>query len=83
MTQTMYEHRVRPARIKYEDFAQHLRDHPGEWVKVRTAETLNGAWAAAHQIKTGRRAAFRPEGHYDAYTEGCDVMARYTGGEAK
>lgn len=75
-----YEYRPGPARNKYGALAKHLQENPGVWALVRTAETEAGAWAAAHQIKTGRRAAFRPEGHYDAYTQGRDIMARYTGG---
>ncbi|RKS19662.1 hypothetical protein DFO58_2163 [Arthrobacter sp. AG1021] len=77
----MYEYRPTPVRIKYQDLADHMKDNPGVWVKVRTANTEAAAWAAAQQIKTGRRAAFRPAGDYDAYTQGCDIVARYTGGQ--
>lgn len=74
-----YEYRSGPSRNKYGDFAKHLKQNPGVWAKLRTADTDAGAWAAAHQIKTGRRAAFRPAGEYDAYTQGRDVIVRFVG----
>ncbi|WNN95991.1 hypothetical protein SEA_HIRKO_40 [Arthrobacter phage Hirko] len=73
------EHRPGPARDKYADTVAYLKQHPGEWVKVRTAATDAAAWSAAQQIKTGRRAAFRPAVEFEAYTQGPDVMARYVG----
>lgn len=78
-TSTDWEHRPGPDRQKYADLVAHLKQHPGEWVKVRTATTDAAAWAAAHQIRTGRRAAFRPAAEFEAYTQGADVMARYIG----
>lgn len=75
-----YEHRTGPQAPKYAHLANYLKENPGTWATVRTAETDNGAWVAAHQIRTGRRAAFRPAGHYDAYVEDRDVIACYTGG---
>ncbi len=74
-----YEYRPAPTRVKYQDLAEHMKNNPGVWVKVRTTDTEAGAWAAAQQIKNGRRAAFRPAGAYDAYTTGNDVIASYTG----
>lgn len=74
-----YEYRPAPKRIKYQDLAEHMKRNPGVWVKVRTADSDAGAWAAAHQIKNGRRAAFRPAGTYDAYTQGNDIVACYIG----
>lgn len=68
-----------PVRDKYADLVAELKQRPQEWVKVRTAPTDAAAWSAAQQIKTGRRAAFRPAGEFEAYTTGCDVMARYVG----
>lgn len=76
-----YEYREAPTRIKYQDLADHMAANPNTWVKVRTANTESAAWAAAQQIKTGRRAAFRPAGAYDARTEGCDIIAAYVGGK--
>ena len=78
-----FDYRPTPMRIKYQDEAEHMKANPGTWVKVRTAPTEAAAWAAAQQIKTGRRAAFRPAGAYDAYTQGCDVIAAYVGGEGE
>jgi hypothetical protein len=82
MTVSTWEYRPGPQSIKYTDLVGHLKVNPGVWVKVRTASSDNAAWSAAHQIKTGRRAAFRPAGHFEAYTEGCDIIARYVGAEA-
>ncbi|MGL3805870.1 hypothetical protein ACSYDW_07195 [Paeniglutamicibacter sp. R2-26] len=81
---TMYESRPGPAhnraRPTYTHLAEHLQENPGEWFVVRTAPTHNAAASAAYQIKTGKRAAFRPADHYDAYATGTEVIARYTGG---
>ncbi|QDK01921.1 hypothetical protein SEA_VIBAKI_41 [Arthrobacter phage Vibaki] len=73
------EHRPGPARDKYSDLVAYLKKHPAEWVKLRTASTNAAAWAAAHQIRTGRRAAFRPAGEFEAYTQGPDIVVRYIG----
>lgn len=78
MSTAIYEHRT-PTANKYENLAGYMKNNPGTWVKVRTANTRNASAVAAHQIKTGRLAAFRPEGTYDAYSEGNDVVARYVG----
>lgn len=64
---------------KYSDVATFMRDHPGTWVKVRTAPTEAAAWSTAQQIKAGRRAAFRPAADFETYTTGKDVVARYIG----
>jgi hypothetical protein len=79
MTSTEWEHRPGPEREKYRDLVEHLKAHPREWVKVRTAPSDAAAWSAAYQINTGRRAAFRPAEDFEAYTAGPDVMARYIG----
>lgn len=64
---------------KYTDVATFMREHPGTWVKVRTAPTEAAAWSAAQQIKAGRRAAFRPATDFETYTTGRDVVVRYVG----
>jgi hypothetical protein len=78
-----YEYRPGPSRYRsrqdYSHLAEHLKVNPGVWVKVRTATNSNSAASAAYQIRVGRRAAFRPAGQFDAYSEGADVIARYTG----
>lgn len=71
-----------PLAIKYQDLADYLRANPGKTLLVRNAPTLNSAWATAQAIKTGRRAAFRPAGDFHAHTNGHDVYATYTGGQA-
>lgn len=80
-----YEYRPGPTknhkRTQYTHLAEHLQNNPGVWVKVRTASTQNAAAVASYQIRTGIRAAFRPAGHYDSYTEGRDIIARYAGGK--
>lgn len=79
MSASTFERRPGPERNKYKELVEHLKQHPGEWVKVRTAPNPDAAGAAAYQIKKGRRADFRPAGEFDAYTTGCDVIARYIG----
>ena len=69
----------RGPRSKYDEVAEFMREHPGTWVKVRTAPTEAAAWSAAQQIKTGRRAAFRPAADFETYTTGRDVVVRYIG----
>lgn len=75
-----FETRPGPKGDKYQALAEFMRDHPGTWVKVRTAANANAAWSGANQIKTGRRAAFRPASAFEAYTEGPDIIARFIGG---
>lgn len=84
MSDSTFETRPGPARrgpkaTKYGDVAGYMREHPGTWVKVRTAPTEASAWSSAQQVKSGRLAAFRPAAAFEAYTEGCDVVARYIG----
>jgi hypothetical protein len=79
MTAPAFETRPGPKGDKYKALAEFMREHPGTWVKVRTAANANAAWSGANQIKTGRRAAFRPASDFEAYTEGPDIIARYVG----
>lgn len=78
-----YEQRPGPPRGRtrsdYTDLTEHLKANAGAWFKVRTAENAGAAASAAYQIRIGRRAAFRPAGDFDAYSEGADVIARYRG----
>lgn len=68
-------------RRSYIEVAQHLKENPGVWAVVRTAPNTTAAASAAYQIRQGVRAAFRPAGEYDAYSNGLEVIARYTGGK--
>lgn len=70
-------------RVLYLDVAEACRREPGSWFKVRTAETEDAAWALSQKIKTGRRAAFRPAGHFSSYTSALDVFAAFTPPEPK
>ncbi|KAA0979912.1 hypothetical protein FQ154_01765 [Paeniglutamicibacter gangotriensis] len=78
-----YEYRPGPRNTRerndYSHLAAHLRANPGVWVKVRTAPTIGAAGAAAHQIRAGKRVAFRPAAEYEAYSHGLEVIARYVG----
>lgn len=80
-----YEYRPGPAHVRerrsYTDLAEHMRKNPGVWVKVTTKTTLAAAYNMTWQIKNGGLASFRPAGHYDAYSDGTEVVARYTGGK--
>lgn len=82
-----YEYRPGPrrtrARSDYSNLAEHLKANPGVWVKVRTAPNPTAAASAAYQIRIGRRAAFRPAGQFDAYSDGNEVIARYYPGGAQ
>lgn len=82
---TKFEYRPGPTHARdrrtHVDLAEHLKQNPGVWAKVTTTGTQNAAANMAWQIKQGIRAAFRPAGHYDAYSTGNDVIASYTGGE--
>ncbi|MGB8946502.1 MAG: hypothetical protein WCD21_40650 [Streptomyces sp.] len=65
------------------DTAEALRGRPGEWAHVDSHPNLNRATNQGHRIRTGKHAAFRPAGAYEAQTrstrEGADVYARYIG----
>lgn len=60
-----------------------LRAHPGEWAIIHTAQTRVGAYAMAHQIRTGILASYRPKGHFEALGRTVDgefrVYARFVG----
>ncbi|MDJ0319777.1 hypothetical protein [Pseudarthrobacter sp. PS3-L1] len=66
-------------RRSHLEVAEHLRKNPGVWALVRTAPNIQASASAAFQIRQGIRAAFRPAGHYDAYSHGNEVVARYVG----
>lgn len=68
-------------RRSHVEVAEHLKRNPGVWALIRTAPNNQAAASAAFQIRQGVRAAFRPAGHYDAYSHGTEVIARYIGGE--
>lgn len=65
--------------MKYLDEAEALRAKPGQWAFLMTASSDNAAWSHSQSIKTGRRAAFRPHGHFESTVRGRDVMVRYVG----
>lgn len=65
--------------VKYLAEAEALRNSPGRWAKVITAPTPSAAWCHQHAITSGRRAAFRPKGSFEATARGCDVLVRYVG----
>lgn len=69
-------------RVKYREQAAALRSSPGQWATIILAGSPNAAWCHAQAVKTGRRAAFRPAGSFQAVTRECEVIARYVGGEA-
>ena len=65
------------------DVPRQLREHRDEWAIVHTAQTRAGAYAMAHQIRTGVLASYRPAGAYEARGRTVDgeyrVYARYVG----
>jgi co-chaperonin GroES (HSP10) len=66
-------------RVLYQAEAEEARAHPGVWFTLQTKDSEAKAWAAAQQIKDGRRAAFRPARSFDAVTRGREVLIRYIG----
>lgn len=78
-----FEYRPGPAvnreRRSHLAVAGHLKENPGVWALVRTTPSPSASATAAYQIRQGVRAAFRPAGHYDAYANGLEVIARYVG----
>ena len=79
----VYEYRPGPSHVRerrsHKDHAEHMRKNPGVWVKVTDKTTLAAAYNMTWQIKNGGLASFRPAGAYDAYSNGTEVIARYTG----
>jgi len=63
--------------------AQALREHPGQWARVRTFAGSAGSRKYAYAIKHGVPAAWRPAGAFDATARAVDgefrVYARYVG----
>lgn len=46
--------------------AAELREHPGQWASLKVCSKVNHASQLAFGIRTGRLAAFRPAGSYEA-----------------
>jgi hypothetical protein len=67
------------ARTKYQKIADALRASPGAWFDVDERETQDAAWSFQQAIRTGRRAAFRPAGSFEASCRGLTVTARFVG----
>ncbi|GCD35615.1 hypothetical protein OEIGOIKO_03361 [Streptomyces chrestomyceticus JCM 4735] len=64
--------------------AQALRGRPGDWAHIDTHDTMNRASNQAHRVRTGKLAAFRPAGAFEAKAHGtedggAEVWARYVG----
>lgn len=72
--------RLQPTTESYELFAQRLRDDPPDtWRFLCRAPSPDAAKSLAYRIRKGRSAGFRPAGHYDASSEGCEVVVSYVG----
>ena len=80
----MLEKRPAPAhnrsRDAHTEVTDHLKRNPGEWFKIASKDTQNAAANMAWKINNGLILAFRPEGDFDAYSTGKDVVARFVGG---
>ncbi|WP_406260180.1 hypothetical protein OIA45_19195 [Streptomyces chartreusis] len=66
------------------DTAQALRERPGQWAHIDSHPNLNRATNQGHRIRTGKIAAFRPAGAFEAQPRStgdgtADVYARYVG----
>ena len=70
-------------RSAHTGHAAKLREHPGKWARIVTANSRAAADSLAYQIKTGRLRAYLPSGHYEAVARTVDsehrVYARYVG----
>lgn len=63
------------ANPRYREIAKTLRERPGEWLKVDTDRSRLSTFVWA--IRTGRIAAFRPTGDFEAVTREGGVWVRY------
>jgi hypothetical protein len=68
--------------------AQALRERPGEWAHIDSHPNLNRATNQGHRIRTGKIAAFRPAGTFEAQPRStgdgtADVYARYIGAKSE
>lgn len=59
--------------------AARMRERPGCWRDVKQCDTHPKAKDTARSIRSGRIAAFRPAGDYDAVSRGTLVKAVYLG----
>ncbi|MGW0899742.1 hypothetical protein ACWD0G_22640 [Streptomyces goshikiensis] len=67
--------------------ARALRARPGDWALVAERPAIGPASNLAYRIRTGKLAAFRPAGAFEAHSRstgdhGAGVWARYVGGTA-
>ncbi|MFD9374639.1 hypothetical protein ACFWBH_03700 [Streptomyces sp. NPDC059999] len=67
--------------------ARALRARPGDWALVAERPAIGPASNFAYRIRTGKLAAFRPAGAFEAHArstgdEGAGVWARYVGATA-
>ena len=74
-----------PGINKWQEIADELRRHPGEWAVVKHSATDRGPVNSSHRgIRSGMLVAFRPAGDFDAKTRtnpdgGFDLWASYNG----
>ncbi|WP_327356417.1 hypothetical protein [Streptomyces sp. NBC_01304] len=66
------------------DTAAALREHLGKWAHIANVGNRNRATNLSYRIRTGRHAAFRPGGAFEAQARTAedgtaDVYARYIG----
>jgi hypothetical protein len=58
-----------------------LRAKPGEWAKIRTGKNYSSVRNMAQYIRTGNYVG-SVAGEFEATTRGCDLWARYVGGDS-
>lgn len=66
-------------RVKFEAEAEQARRAPGVWFELAERPTVDSAWSLQHSIVSGRKAAFRPAGTFQASARGRVVLIRYVG----
>lgn len=70
------------SRVRWVSQAQHMYEHPGEWLLLTQPRNYHTARTMVSEINRGRLWAFQPGGDFEAYVNrnaGNAVYARYLG----
>ena len=62
------------SRVAWLDEVSEARSNPGTWFLLTERQTENSAWCFVQHIKSGKKAAFRPAGSFDAVSRGTGVF---------
>lgn len=71
------------AQVRHQEVTRQLKESPGDWACVGTYETASTSASMAYLIRSGRLAAYRPAGAFQARARFVDeeyrVYAVYVG----